>query len=564
MMSWLDRLKISRKLNLLSVLTAISLVGVVALAAWLLHEKIYQERKARLRSSVEIALSLARAAEERIKAGEPRDASMRTFLKEIADIRFDNGEGYFFLYDSNGIVVINGAKPELTGQDFSKLKDTNGKMFVVDQLATMEKPEGGYVDYYFWNPKTDKAAAKMSYTVKFAPWNMLVGTGAYTDDIQREYWAVLAELGGLAAAILAVAIFLVMLIARNVSRPLGSIKVKMDRLAAGDLDFQVMEAVRQDELGEMGRSVQVFRDNAAALERMKAEQVALEAKAAAERRAAALEMADKFEASVMGVVTAVAAAASQMQDTAQGMSAAAHEGSVQASGVASASEQTSANVQTVASAADQLAASATEIGRQVADAVRISRNASEETGRANQMMRGLADSAEKIDEVVSLITGIASQTNLLALNATIEAARAGEAGKGFAVVAGEVKTLANQTARATEEIRSQIAAVQEEARRAGVAIGGIEAVIKQVQEISASIASAVDEQGAATQEIARNVAQAAQGTQMVSETIVGVTETASSTGAAAEQVLSSARLLADHSGLLKGEVDSFLAGVRTA
>src|SRR3546814_11700578 len=85
-------------------------------------------------------------------------------------------------------------------------------------------------------------------------------------------------------------------------------------------------------------------------------------------------------------------------------------------------------------------------------------------------LQGLAEAAQKIGEVVNLITDIASQTNLLALNATIEAARAGDAGKGFAVVASEVKNLANETAKATEEIPGQINSLQAATRHAVTAI----------------------------------------------------------------------------------------------
>ncbi len=79
----------------------------------------------------------------------------------------------------------------------------------------------------------------------------------------------------------------------------------------------------------------------------------------------------------------------------------------------------------------------------------------------------MAEAAQKIGEVVTLINAIAGQTNLLALNATIEAARAGEAGKGFAVVASEVKNLAMQTAKATEEIGGQVRAIQQSDRKLG-------------------------------------------------------------------------------------------------
>ena len=117
-------------------------------------------------------------------------------------------------------------------------------------------------------------------------------------------------------------------------------------------------------------------------------------------------------------------------------------------------------MQTVASAAEELSSSISEIKRQVAQSSDFASGAVSQAEKTNEQVQGLADAANKIGEVVELITDIAEQTNLLALNATIEAARAGDAGKGFAVVASEVKNLANQTAKATEEIGEQISGIQ--------------------------------------------------------------------------------------------------------
>src|SRR3546814_15568724 len=112
----------------------------------------------------------------------------------------------------------------------------------------------------------------------------------------------------------------------------------------------------------------------------------------------------------------------------------------------------------------ELSPSIAEISRQVSQSAEIAGKAVTDAERTNVQVQGLADAAQKIGEVVSLITDIASQTNLLALNATIEAARAGDAGKGFAVVASEVKNLANETAKAPEEITGQITAIQQNGR----------------------------------------------------------------------------------------------------
>jgi methyl-accepting chemotaxis protein len=257
-------------------------------------------------------------------------------------------------------------------------------------------------------------------------------------------------------------------------------------------------------------------------------------------------------------------AAGQMRSTSDEMSAISHKTNSQVTSAAQASEEASTNVQTVAAASEELSASISDISRQVTHAAGIAGRAVDETKQTDGTVQGLAESAERIGEVVKLINDIAGQTNLLALNATIEAARAGEAGKGFAVVASEVKSLANQTAKATEEISAQIAAVQKVARDAMDAIKGIGNTIGEVSVVATSIASAVEQQGAATQEITRNTQEAARRTRDASANITGVTSGANATGAAAQNVKSAAEALGLRTDQLRRQVDDFLATIRAA
>jgi methyl-accepting chemotaxis protein len=261
---------------------------------------------------------------------------------------------------------------------------------------------------------------------------------------------------------------------------------------------------------------------------------------------------------ITGVVETVAGASTELQATARSMSAVAEETSRQSSTVAAASEEASTNVQTVASAGEELSASIAEIGRQVEQSTKTATRAVEEAKQTNDRVEGLAQAAQKIGEVVKLISDIAAQTNLLALNATIEAARAGEAGKGFAVVAAEVKSLANQTAKATEEISTKIGEMQTATAESVGAIKAIAKTIEEINQISTTIATAVEEQSAATQEISRNVQQASAGTQEVNTNIASVTEGATQTGTSAGQVLSAAEQLSKEAETLKFEIDKFL------
>ncbi len=282
------------------------------------------------------------------------------------------------------------------------------------------------------------------------------------------------------------------------------------------------------------------------------------------RRKDMLTLASTFEGRVLDVTRAVSSASKDMEVSAQTMQATAAETNVQSTAVAAASEEASTNVQTVAAATEELSASIVEISRQVSESTRVVGQAVNEATKTKDQIRGLDEAAQKIGQVVRLITDIAEQTNLLALNATIEAARAGEAGKGFAVVASEVKNLATQTAKATEEIGGQIEGIQSATKTSVDAIERIFETIEKVNQISTTIAAAVDQQGSATKDIARNIEQAAAGTTEVSSNIAAVTAAAGKTGTLSGHVLSAAQGLSQQSDTLRSQVDGFLSEIRAA
>ncbi len=279
---------------------------------------------------------------------------------------------------------------------------------------------------------------------------------------------------------------------------------------------------------------------------------------------AQVHLVEQFDRSVGAVASAVGEAASDMQQSAQVMSDAAADSGNRIAAVAEASTQASQHVSAAAAGAEELAMSVVEIGRQVADSARIASQAVQEADATDHCIGGLNDAANRIGEVVRLISDIAGRTNLLALNATIEAARAGDAGKGFAVVAGEVKTLATQTARATEEIGAQISAMQQATSQAVAALRSIGGTIQRMHEISTSIAGAVEEQGSATQEIARAVQLAADGTTEVSSHIEVVRNAVETTDQRAGTVLNGAVDLTGHAARLRSEVQQFLSAIQQA
>jgi len=359
---------------------------------------------------------------------------------------------------------------------------------------------------------------------------------------------------GLGAAIL--------LVVRSISRPLAEVVAGINALTSGDLTHEV--SVRSDdEIGAVAKAYAVFRENMIHTNRLEKEQE--DARLADEKRKAIVATAtSEFVSSIGEIVTTVSSASVELQNTAQSMTGIAKQTSSKACAVAAASEEASCNVETVASATEEMTASIAGIIHQVTDASNASKKAVENVAVTTEQMNALAQTADKIGNVVSIISDIAEQTNLLALNATIESARAGEAGKGFAVVASEVKALANETAKATESISEHISQIQTATNEAVGSIDNIGNTIKQIEETSAAIATAMEEQGIATQEVSRNVRDAASGTQDVSSNIAGVTEASQAAGDASGHVSTAADELSQQAELLKSEVDKYLESVQAA
>jgi methyl-accepting chemotaxis protein len=385
--------------------------------------------------------------------------------------------------------------------------------------------------------------------------------GAVASDTTRKVQQALQLMLVIAGAALAVGILAAVLIGRSISQPVRLMTATMSDLAGGNLDTIIPAQENKDEIGDMARTVVVFKD--ALIAQRSADAAARREAEAKLARSQALEaLIAGFEGKVGELVASLSTASSHLQESAQSMTATAAETNQQSNAVAAAAEQATANVQTVAAATEELTSSIGEIGRQVNQSTGIAQKAVAQAAHTNAQVQGLAISAQAIGDVVRLISEIAAQTNLLALNATIEAARAGDAGKGFAVVASEVKNLASQTAKATEEISSKVTEIQQATEESVSAIQAIAQVIEEISHISTTIAAAVEQQSAATNEIARNVQQASQGTTEVSGNIQNVTQAAGETGKAAGAVLGAATELGQQSNTLNSEVGQFIAQVR--
>jgi methyl-accepting chemotaxis protein len=391
-------------------------------------------------------------------------------------------------------------------------------------------------------------------------WTLLISVPRHVVmDRVNSMWeqAILIGIGMLLLCLLAA-----WFVGSGTARPIRRLAQVMGSLATGKLDVEVPATTRKDEIGEMARTVETFKESLLENQRMQTERQAMRQRAAEEQAQARNDLADRFETEVSKSIGAVADTTKQMQSSAGVMAASAQDNINRSGAVEHTADGVSNNVSSVAAAVEELAASIREISQQVNNSSSVASSAADRARSAVDRVNALVTAASQIGSVVTLINDIASQTNLLALNATIEAARAGEAGKGFAVVASEVKNLAMQTAKATEEISSQVQSIQQSTGTAAGEIADIAKTIEQINQIGSAVASAVTEQEAATGEISRAVSQAATGTSELRENIRAVAETARRNGQTASDMTGAVGLVGERCNELQSRVDDFLKRVR--
>lgn len=516
-----------------------------------------------IQSQVECMIGVLQAEYDKYQNGDiTAEEAMENAKYIVRTTRYNNGTGYFWadMADGTNAVHIN---PAVEGTNRYNTQDEKGNYFVRDTIAAGDKPDGGFIDFYFAKSGETEAKAKRGFVKKFEPYGWYIGTGNYEEDmlpiIQGEldeankscFIAILMTcFFGL--IIFIIGIFVTSIIAKKMADPIKAASERLIKLSQGNLSDEVEEFKPKDEIGDLTRAlaktVQTWRDYIGDISTSLAE----------------LDKGNlKFDID-MEYVGDFAPIKESFQHTIQKLNDTFRKLNMSAEEVASGSEQVASGAQALAqgtteqaSSVEELAATINEIHTHVAHNAENAKQTSDkalltveelEIGKKQmkQMisaMNQINDSSSEISKIIKTIEDIAFQTNILALNAAVEAARAGSAGKGFAVVADEVRNLASKSAEASKNTATLIeATVQSVQEGAGIANQTSESLDRIVVS-SEEAAKLVQEISTASQEQAASIAQVTQGIDQISSVVHTNSATSEESAAASEELSSQAQFL---------------------
>jgi len=392
-------------------------------------------------------------------------------------------------------------------------------------------------------------------------------------DIELSRTALEADVGtdkilfiGISAGCSAVLIAIILWAGASMTRGLTLARSAAARIRSGDLSAAV-ESRRTDEfhgfLVDLDAMRQSLLDQARVLAQT-TDEANIRRQAAETSQGRLRTLSSNFDTAANDLVEDLGRGAGKLQDTARSLSVIATETSQCAESVRSVAMTTAQSVKQASASAEFLTQSITEITSNVGLSTKLTADAVDQARRGNETAQFLTENAQRVGQVVQLISDIASQTHLLALNATIEAARAGVNGKGFAVVASEVKSLAQQTAKATEEISTLVEQIQSASSDSAAMIQSVGEKIDGLNDVAAKISNSVLSQQRATTEIAGIVSETETQMGNVSRSIEAVLDAARQTQSGVGEVLESAVGVGSISHSLGGEIAGFLSGVGTA
>jgi methyl-accepting chemotaxis protein len=573
------KLNVRHKLYLTAAISVVGFVCLCAFALHLLYRTMLADRIAKTDVLAQMARSVAASIYQREEAGQISEAAAKAKAARIIDQMSYGKDGYIFVNNSKAVRIVFPPDPKLVGQDTWNLHDANGVYLnrVMEQRAVAGDHQPTF--YRFPKPGAKTPVQKVAMVEYFAPWDWVIGTGIYLDDVQHDFDALLWDFAAFALPILLLICGVAFWLSRNIALPLSDLAVQTGEVGAGRLDVAIAGTDRSDEIGTLAMAIDQFRLDG--LEKRRLESEASEARQMREaERGQAESLRAAMNTQLTTVVSAVAGGLSRLADgdllhrinapfaaeyeklradfndavtklhaTIADVSGATDTIRAGSSQIASASddmarrtEQQAANLEQTAAALDQITATVRRTAEGAVQARKLVQTAREDSersgdvvGRAVDAMTSIVQSSAQIGNITGVIDEIAFQTNLLALNAGIEAARAGDAGRGFAVVASEVRALAQRSADAAREITSlikmsgsQVKTGVELVDEAGKSLNRIATQVSTIDGIVAEIAASAQEQSTGLTQINTAINAMDQATQQNAAMVQQSTAAASS------------------------------------
>ncbi|GHA84594.1 methyl-accepting chemotaxis protein [Modicisalibacter luteus] len=497
----------NRKLWAILVLMWVGMMLIVGWSAFDKRETLLEERKRSLQLFITSAHNMVEDFVGRAESGEltVEEAKQRA-TERLATLSFGDG-GYIFVFDSQQDIVYHPRREP--GSDMTSFQDDNGKYLYRELTQVAQAEGGGFVDYMSRNTEGNTEEPKLSYVLRIPEWDWQMATGVYLKDVQAAFWSSLFGLGLILLAVGATLSTAMFFIIRDVLKSLG-----------GD-PRHARDVVQQIASGDLTRPLQLKSGDSSSL-----------------------------LAAIEGMRQRLSSSLAQVRQAAEQINSGSSRIAAGNQDLSARTEQQAASIEETASSMEEL----TQTVRQNADNAHQASTIADETsstarqggtmmGEVVTTMRGISESTQRVNEVISVIDSIAFQTNILALNASVEAARAGEQGRGFAVVAGEVRTLASRSAEAAREIRTMIQASNEQVEagatlvdQTGNTIHDVVTSVARMSELMREIASASQEQSAGIEQVGQAVGQMDQVTQQNASLVQEASVTSSSLEAQAHQL----------------------------